>query len=161
MKLRTKILSVLAVVLGVVLIGAGGYAVGATTAATIHGCTNNKTHALTVTAACPRGTTPLVWNQSGPQGLPGTPGAAGATTAGPTGLDVMDVSGDSHASSSASATCPVDHPYALGGGGFADSTPYPELIVSEPISQKGLPQGWFVEFSATANLIGVWVVCSK
>ena len=59
---------------------------------TIHGCVNNRTKVLTVAQAggrCPRGTTAITWNITGPQGPPGPSGARGPTglpgSPGPTG----------------------------------------------------------------------------
>jgi hypothetical protein len=46
----------------------------------IHGCYKTKTGALTVIDSedtCPSGTTPLNWNQTGPQGPAGEPGQPG------------------------------------------------------------------------------------
>ena len=46
---------------------------------TIHGCVNNRTKVLTVARAgrrCPAWTTPISWNQTGPQGPRGLPGPA-------------------------------------------------------------------------------------
>jgi hypothetical protein len=54
------------------------------TSATIHGCANDKTGALTVLlksgAKCPKGTTTLSWNKTGPQGPAGTTGVFGSAT---------------------------------------------------------------------------------
>lgn len=71
------------------LIGGGGYALAASGSHTIHGCVNNKTHALTVQKRCGKGTKALSWNQVGPRGATGktgSPGKTGATGAqGPQG----------------------------------------------------------------------------
>ena len=40
----------------------------------IHACVNKKTRVLTVRSSCPSGTTPLVWNKTGPQGPAGESG---------------------------------------------------------------------------------------
>ena len=65
------------VVMGAVLAG-GGYALAASRTTVIHACVNKKTHALTVTAKCAKGTTVLTWNQKGPAGAKGAKGATGA-----------------------------------------------------------------------------------
>lgn len=61
------------------LLGGGGYAIAASHTTTIHGCVNNKTHALTVQKRCARGTKTLTWDQTGPRGKTGPQGKAGAT----------------------------------------------------------------------------------
>jgi hypothetical protein len=83
------------VALGVVLVG-GGYAWGSIpdSGNVIHGCYQNSSpHALTLidtsaTPSCPKNTSPLNWNQQGPQGLPGVQGPPGAGA-----LSVFDGSG--------------------------------------------------------------------
>jgi hypothetical protein len=65
------------VVVGAVLAG-GGYAVAASRSTVIHGCVNKKTHALTVTAKCAKGTTVLTWSEKGPTGAKGAKGSSGA-----------------------------------------------------------------------------------
>ncbi len=69
-----------------VLLGGGATAAAAvlpaTTSTTIHGCENTKTGALSVrlSSACPKGTTAVSWNTTGPQGPAGTTGVFGTTT---------------------------------------------------------------------------------
>jgi hypothetical protein len=65
------------VIVGALLVG-GGYAIAASRSTVIHGCVNKKTHALTVTTRCGKGTTVLTWNQRGPAGAKGASGATGA-----------------------------------------------------------------------------------
>jgi hypothetical protein len=68
------------VVMGAVFAG-GGYALAASRSTVIHGCVNKRTHALTVTARCAKGTTALTWNRKGPAGARGAKGAAGVAGA--------------------------------------------------------------------------------
>jgi hypothetical protein len=69
-----------------VLLGSGATAAAAVLPAAastaIHGCENTKTGALSVKlkSACPKGTTALSWNTTGPQGPAGTTGILGAKT---------------------------------------------------------------------------------
>jgi hypothetical protein len=75
------------IALGAVLAG-GGYAIAATRTSVIHGCINKKTHALTVVARCPKGSTVLTWNRQGrvgargPRGASGSPGTAATVSVG-------------------------------------------------------------------------------
>jgi hypothetical protein len=148
----------------IVLTAGGGAALAATMAAsspvnssgTISACYNTKATkagafavALQDTGtACPRGTTAISWNQTGPMGpagpdggigptgpagpagadgaigpagpagADGATGPAGPSTAGPSGLDVTFVI-SGPGTGSASAFCPASHPYIVGGGGNA------------------------------------------
>jgi Collagen triple helix repeat (20 copies) len=165
--MRKRVFVVLSTTVLVVAMGSGAYA--ATTGVVdsngvIHGCYTtaaiNGSHVLVVqdtTTQCPKGTTALNWNQTGPAGAqgatgatgpaglagakgdPGAPGAtgpAGATgppgpsTAGPTGLDVQFESATG--TGSASVSCPTDHPYVVGGGG--DDTNGGALTTSQPFA---------------------------
>jgi hypothetical protein len=69
--LLTRILSfmrqnVIAFVALFFAVGAGGgYAIAATSTKTIHGCVNNRTHALYIQKRCHGGQSALVWNQQG------------------------------------------------------------------------------------------------
>lgn len=82
------------------LIGGGGYALAASGGKTIHGCVNNKTHALTVQKRCGKGTKGLSWNQVGPKGATGKTGPIGPQgPQGPAGgtnhvIDTAEVSGN-------------------------------------------------------------------
>lgn len=111
----------------------------------IHGCwTNaelNGSHVFVLQDAgtsCPKGATPISWNEKGPAGSPGPSGpagptgAAGPSTAGPSGLDVVLEQGS--ASNRSIAYCPADHPYVLGGG---YSTYNYEVIASSPVTGNG------------------------
>jgi Phage Tail Collar Domain len=64
--------------------GAASLAVPATTGTTIHACASTKTGALSVLlksgAKCPKGTKPLSWNKTGPQGPAGTTVLFGTNT---------------------------------------------------------------------------------
>jgi hypothetical protein len=79
----------LAFVAGLAIAGSVAYASIPGPDNVIHGCRDTKSGALSVidsSASCPRGTTALSWNQTGPQGQPGQPGVTGAKgDAGPPG----------------------------------------------------------------------------
>jgi hypothetical protein len=82
--MRVKPTQIAAGIAAGAMIGGGGYAVGATSTSVVHGCVNKKTHALTVSAKCRKGTTEISWNKqgrvgaSGKTGKTGAPGVAGA-----------------------------------------------------------------------------------
>jgi hypothetical protein len=61
--LRANVVAYLALTLAIG--GGGGYAIAAANNKTIHGCVNNRTHALYIQKRCQRGQSPLVWNQQG------------------------------------------------------------------------------------------------
>lgn len=133
-------------------LAAGGTAAGAAIAGgpvdssgVIHGCwTNaevNGSHVFVLQdsgTTCPKGTTAISWNQTGPAGPAGPAGAtgpagpegatgptgstgpAGPSTAGPSGLDVIEVTNIGTAAgigsvASADAFCPTSQPYLIGG----------------------------------------------
>lgn len=156
------------IVKALVIAAAGGTLVaGGATAAladipdsgVIHGCYKSiSPHALSVIDSdkgqvCPSGTKSLSWNQTGP------PGPAGPSTAGPAGLDVIQVmSGPTD--SSATATCPSDHPYVLGGGGRSTAA---VGGVPEPLAES-YPSGqgsWFAQATQTNLLVTAWAICAK
>jgi hypothetical protein len=64
------------VIAGAVFAG-GGFALAATSNTVVHGCINKKTHALTVAAKCPKGTTAITWNKQGRTGATGKTGKTG------------------------------------------------------------------------------------
>jgi hypothetical protein len=79
-------LRIVAGVAGVLLVASGGVAAAAitssaTSANVISGCVNNKTDVLTVLAKssdkCPKGTTAISWNKTGPAGPAGPSGTTG------------------------------------------------------------------------------------
>lgn len=72
----------------------GGYAIAAANNKTIHGCLNNRTHALYVQKRCHSGQSPLVWNQQGPASPAAWAAvqANGFTGAGARGIAVQHVS---------------------------------------------------------------------
>ncbi len=96
--------ALLAAGIAAVLVAGGGTALGAVASSgpldsngVVHGCYTNQalngSHVFVLQDAetnCPKGTTPISWNQAGPAGAPGPAGATGATGAqgqpGPTGL---------------------------------------------------------------------------
>src|SRR5260370_34221814 len=95
---------IIAVAIATAVLVLGGYGIAYATipdsSGVIDGCyktSNPGQGALIVidsSATCPSGTTPLHWNQAGPQGPAGAAGATGATgpagpsTAGPGGLGI-------------------------------------------------------------------------
>lgn len=114
---------------------------------------------------CPANQTALTWSQTGPQGPAGPPGAS---TAGSAGLDTLFVR--VLATGNATATCPADHPYVLGGGGDAalHATPvkFSAPIVGglEPSSgseSANPPGGWFVGLVDQSATAIAWAICAK
>ena len=98
-------------------------------AQTIHACVQQNTGDLKIVAAgsaCPRNSSPLQWNQAGPQGPAGPAGPTGATgPAGPAApaqdLDIQIYSDGGIGL--ARAYCPLGYK-VVGGTGFAvDNTP--------------------------------------
>ncbi len=163
----------------------------------IHGCYKTSGPAQGVLGvidtgagqACPSGTTPLSWNQTGPQGPAGATGATGAqgpqgdtgpqgpagpSTAGPTGLDVITVfnNGDSGPNNiGLGVNCPNDHPYAIGGGGVATSFGFQsssQLVESRPVGIEGpsnysvsVARGWWVQGSTAGMYEEAYAICAK
>ncbi len=76
--------AIVGAVVAAAVVGGVSYASIPDAAGVIHGCyTNDSPHTLRVldtarTPTCPRGTTAISWNQTGPQGEPGPAGTAGA-----------------------------------------------------------------------------------
>jgi len=152
--------------------GGGGAAVGAVAASgpvdgagVIHGCWTtaavNGTHTFVLrnaSARCPKNTTAISWNQTGPKGATGATGPQGPTgpsTAGPTGLDVTSM--QSSGTAQATADCPPDHPYAIGGEGY---TLDPGVAVAAgPNDTK--PTGWYAVASSPTSVVYVYAVCAK
>jgi hypothetical protein len=83
-------LRIIAGVAGALLLVSGGATAaaaitsGTTSSNVINGCVNNKTDVLTVllksSASCPKGTTKVSWNKTGPAGPAGTTGIFGTNT---------------------------------------------------------------------------------
>jgi hypothetical protein len=159
----------------VLVLAAGGgaaYAASASipdSAGVIHGCfkptSNGSVSTLGVIdtalpgGRCPKGQTALSWNQTGP---------AGPSTAGQSGLDVIVIQGQADVSGRATATCPSDHPYVLGGGSSQGSGSIAAEIAflgngngqgEEPNSGNG----WEAQTSTFPNgpPIGVYAICAK
>ena len=181
---------------GFLVLLAGATAAGAAIASpidgsgVIHGCyTNtpiNGSHVFVLQDAgitCPKGTTAVSWNQTGPAGPPGATGPAGqagaagpqgptgpagpqgpagSSTAGPSGLDttVVYASGTGNVP----AYCPADHPYVLGGGATSDnsgvmwSSPLGPLSLGE--ETPGNTYGWDGGSMSLAN-VQVYAICAK
>ncbi len=115
---------------------------------------------------CPKGTTPVTWNQAGPAG------PAGPSTAGPGGLDVIIVGSSAiYAQNPPTivAQCPADHPYVTGGGyNDIDGIPGPYGLVTrsapgEPPA-SGATGDWVVTaWGPNGSLpnIAVYAICAK
>ncbi len=95
----------------------------------------------------------------GPAGLAGPQGPAGPSTAGPGGLGIETQYG-SFSSSTASIECPIDHPYATGGG-VEPSSDTASVTSSVPVfvTPSGAPYGWGGTVSSGG--MTVFVVCSE
>jgi hypothetical protein len=172
-------------VAGLVMVGGTAFAVSSSipdSAGVIHGCYdsggNMKVIDTSVTASCPKGYSPLDWNQSGPAGTAGSPGLAGPpgqtgpagpSTAGTAGLDVTIVTVT--ATTSAFAVCPADHPYLLSGGGYAtDGTGNPAGDLESAPNMGGgegaflklgiEPIGWEVA-GPTGDNVNAFAICAK
>ena len=143
-----------------VLSGGAAYAVSSSvvdSSGVIHGCVSNVglngTHLLVVrdtARSCPKRTTELDWNQQGP---------AGPSTAGPAGLDVIQVSVASASSLVEVATCPIDHPYLVGGGGSGGGW----LSASQPETTggSGSPNAWIVRGTNNLGPLEADALCAK
>lgn len=118
-------------------------------------------HAVTIrnsASTCPKGTTALNWNQTGPAGPPGP------STAGPTGLDETYAS--AAGTGAAEAVCPASHPYAISGGGqvydqttqtvsaIGDSTP-------DNDSPSGAIVGWNIQAVDPTMEVNAIAICVK
>jgi hypothetical protein len=151
---------------GVAILAVGGtavvtYAAVIDSSGVIHGCYSTNSyqgqHFLTLTdGGCPGGTTPIFWNQQGPQG------PAGPSTAGPNGLDTTVVA--RQGTGSATVFCPADHPYATGGGG--DAGLGGKLTDSHPEGPSGpgyhpYAIGWTATSDNPTAVVQVEAVCSK
>jgi hypothetical protein len=108
---------------------------------------------------CPSGTSPLSWNQTGPQG------PAGPSTAGPGGLDVTIIEGPTGDSGKATAMCPADHPYVLGGGSSQGSG---SIAASLPVfgaagEESNSGNGWSVTTSTfpSGPPTGAYAICAR
>lgn len=69
---------------GLVLAGTGAYAVGSLTSNQVGACVSKTTRVMTLAPSngtCPKGSTLVTWNRTGPQGLPGPQGLKGETGA--------------------------------------------------------------------------------
>ena len=103
---------------------------------------------------------------TGATGAKGATGPAGPSTAGLNGLDVTIVTATGSATdpSDATATCPDDHPYLLGGGGYGvDSFGGAQTLrVSIPSSsgeESGSPLSWLVQ--SAAGTAHAYAICAK
>lgn len=79
---------------GLVLAGTGAYAVSSLTSNQVGACVSKTTRVMTLapsTGTCPKGSTLVIWNKTGPRGLTGIQGPKG--DAGPAGSIVNAVTG--------------------------------------------------------------------
>jgi hypothetical protein len=174
MHITRKLVTIAAVPTALVLGAAGAYAATSSSSpidssGVIHGCYSTKashdSHTITLQNAgtgCPRGTTAVTWNQKGATGPAGARGPAGATTAGPAGLNVTIVEASSApGGTSAEVVCPSSHPYALGGGGGANSDTG-LLSASNPSTVGGIPGGWYVRSTNAGKAeVVAYAVCAR
>jgi hypothetical protein len=112
-------------------------------------------------ANCPRGTTAISWNQTGPAGPAGPAGAtgpAGPSTAGPSGLDTTIVS--TTGQGSAFAHCPADHPIVLSGGASVGSGDSLDASVPDFIGEESANGSWIGQ-DVQGTPITTYAVCAK
>lgn len=85
---------------GLVLAGTGAYAVGSLGSNQVGACVSKTTRVMTLapsSGTCPKGSTLVLWNKTGPQGLPGPqgpkgqPGAAGSIINATNGSTILTV----------------------------------------------------------------------
>ena len=114
--------------------------------------------------ACPKGTTAVSWNRSGPAGPAGPTGPAGPSTAGPNGLDVIEVG--STFAGSGTVTCPVGNPYLISG--FADDDTAASTAIYIPTeSTAGYANGVYAQLTpeeggpSGSDVLAIWALCSK
>jgi hypothetical protein len=166
---------------------AGGAAAGAAIAGpvdasgVIHACYDSAGRLKVIDASapsCPKKSTSLNWNQTGPQGPAGAQGSqgpagaqgaqglqglTGPSTAGTAGLDVQVITAEGGGTpgeiASAKAICPADHPYILGGSGSAqDSTGSAvQTIESAPLILPGDEQQSLAENFPGFGTTGGWI----
>lgn len=122
--------------------------------------------------SCSGGMVALNWNQTGPQGPAGPTGPqgpAGPSTGGSSGLDLEIIyatntfSGGVWTPNPVTASCPTDHPYVFGGGGFGQNVGalpgYPDNGPSATESETGTANGWTVP--GGNNQLTAWAICGK
>jgi hypothetical protein len=176
-RLWKKFALILAGLLAVAGLGAGvAYASIPAPDGTINGCYKNSTGMLITidsSASCPSGYTALNWSQTGPQGPAGATGAtgpqgpAGPSTGGSSGLDLTYVTATGAPYYSVTVSCPTDHPYLYGGGGYVDGGSalpgYPGNLGSpaSPGSESGT-QSWTVpDPSGQSSPVTAYAICGK
>ena len=142
----------------------------------IHGC--YITHAVkgshrfrlqNAHRSCPKGTTAISWNRTGPAGPAGAAGPAGppgSSTAGSSGLDVITLS--TTVAGSGSLTCPSDHPYLISGFSDDDTAAAPDVYIPvTPTPSPGAPARTDGVFAQTApgssqgDVLAIWAICAK
>lgn len=95
---------------------------------------------------------------NGTNGAMGPAGPAGPSTAGPAGLDVILIGGFGRGA--ATAVCPADHPYLLGGGGF-NASGNGNLSATTPVVGPGGLPAWYVESINPDDPMDARAFCSK
>ncbi len=150
--MRKTILAIMAAA-GLIAAGAAITLAATSSSSVIRACANNKTHVLSLRTgtSCPSGTTGISWNQKGP---------AGPSTAGPTGLDVRWVSAMTTGTGTATARCPANHPYLLGGGVVATGI----VERSGPSGMMSGHPGWTVTVKITSAAdrdVYAFAACAK
>jgi hypothetical protein len=168
-------------------LAAAGTAAGAALAGSpvssgvVYGCyttqaASNGSHSVVLEnagTACPKGSTAITWNQTGPAGATGPvgpagpAGPAGASTAGPSGLDVTTVTGSGGGSTLlgdpaiAEAICPTFQPYILGGGFESSGSASSDVTTSMPVEVDGSQGGWEAVGTPATTSLTVYAICSK
>jgi hypothetical protein len=130
----------------------GGYAIAAANHSTIHGCVNNRTHALFIQARCHRGQHPLTWDKQPATSQPLIAWAAvqanGFLGAGAQGISVDHTSAGTYQVTATPSAC-------------ADVTSAPVVTVdtSNPPpggATGGFPQAWEVHQGSGRNTFTVY-----
>ena len=125
---------------------------------TIHGCYKNSTGDLRVidsTATCPNGTTPLNWNQTGPQGPPGPAGLGGVhvvTAVPPAGVNQPTT-----------VSCDSGEVALSGIAVFlgSDGLPEPDAVwAAAPVVVDGVPTGYVFNTEFPNGDKTVYVTCA-
>jgi len=173
----------LPLVVSAVLVGGSGAALAASTSGpidsqgVIHGCwtdaAHDGSHLIVLQDAntkCPRHTTAITWNQTGPAGPAGATGPAGPagptgatgpagpSTAGPGGLDTTIVT--TTGQGSAFAHCPADHPIVLGGGASVGSSDSLMASVPDVAGEESADGGW-IAIDVQGTPITTYAICAK
>jgi hypothetical protein len=140
------------------LLAGGGYAIGASSNQTIHGCVISRSHQLLIKTHCGRGESTLVWNrqgapgrtgQIGPQGPPGA--AAWATVSpGASGPIVLN-------SQNLTVKQNGNGVFTLTAGGPCTTGRISEVVtpLADNVDPAGLPVAYVVTPTGSANVFEV------